>query len=992
MIMVLALTLAAVAAGDAGQPGSANGTSLTHRDEAQQLRQFLADAKARGETPDPALLARLNELTPAPAPLPEFPAYTPMETGLSLIANPWSPLEQQIQALEAQLFTGSASAANQPEISLALKDQLSALYAQRPENQSVRNPLDQGGDNCATATVIPSAPYVDTGTTVGRANDFAPSPLCPNASTAPDIIYRFNPLVTATYTISLAGSLYDTYLYVRTGGGCPGAAQIACNDDYFGTQSFLSLTLTAGTDYYIIVDGSASNAGQYLLQVRDDCDIFCGNAPRQECEEAQDSTNASQDCDGACNNVTYGGPDISYYIFPGQTICGQLFTYIGPGGGNFRDTDWWGFSTTEQCTVRWSARAEYPIELFLFDANCTFASLAHTSGGPCTNLTAQAILPAGQYFAWIGTSFFGPVVPKRDYTAMLTYRPTTCPVAGFILAPGSFTGNTCGAGNDCSLRPTEDQVVQVVIPFGGLRTFRFSLCGGGTVWDSYLYVPFGNSTCCDPSQLAQDDDFCGSFGLSQVTTSIYPYVYYVTIEGFSPGNCGPYTLTVTEVQGSCCYGDSTNRQCQDGISQLICQSLSGNWNEGLTCANTTCGPRPPCQDDAEFGQLPFLPNETWDARSSDENTQYRFFDNFSGMTRPISSARFWGLGGLTPCTEQPQGVQITFYPDSAGYPRLSLPTATFSLVLGGTFVGNYSFGSFVFSVYQFDAVLPVPVNLAAGWMSVVGKAAPGVSGCDFYWLQSPQGNGSCYYSLNGGFPQVVTGHDLAFCLAGQPPCPNFTLFPGQSVTARAIEVGGTRHIRLAWYISNPGIYEIWSTTSHNNDGDPDGGLDSLWHCEDRLVITNANGVQVWVDPNPITALYKNYVVIQTCRPPSDACDHAIDIDNGSTRITNVGADTDGRPSCGLIGADVWFRYVATCTGTVTVNTCFFSGIGSYDTVIDIYDGSCDGVDIVCDDDACGSDGLKSQVSFPSSTGHVYYIRVGGFNGSQGIALLSVTCS
>ena len=56
--------------------------------------------------------------------------------------------------------------------------------------------LRDGGDTCASATVIPSLPYTDTGTTVGKANNYDSGIVtgCPyGGSTAPDAVYKFTP-------------------------------------------------------------------------------------------------------------------------------------------------------------------------------------------------------------------------------------------------------------------------------------------------------------------------------------------------------------------------------------------------------------------------------------------------------------------------------------------------------------------------------------------------------------------------------------------------------------------------------------------------------------------------------------------------------------------------------------------------------------------------------------------------------------------------------
>ncbi len=81
--------------------------------------------------------------------------------------------------------------------------------------------------------------------------------------------------------------------------------------------------------------------------------------------------------------------------------------------------------------------------------------------------------------------------------------------------------------------------------------------------------------------------------------------------------------------------------------------------------------------------------------------------------------------------------------------------------------------------------------------------------------------------------------------------------------------------------------------------------------------------------------------------------------------------------------DVWFEYVAGCTGSVAVDT-FGSGQG--DTVLSVYDG-CGGTEIVCNDDVGGT---LSQVTFDATAGQSYRIRLASF-GPLGDFDLNASC-
>ncbi len=122
---------------------------------------------------------------------------------------------------------------------------------------------------------------------------------------------------------------------------------------------------------------------------------------------------------------------------------------------------------------------------------------------------------------------------------------------------------------------------------------------------------------------------------------------------------------------------------------------------------------------------------------------------------------------------------------------------------------------------------------------------------------------------------------------------------------------------------------------------------------------------------------------------SNACASAPSIGNGAFPYTTVGATTDGPMACGGAGNDIWYRYTASCTGTVTVTTC---AAASYDSVLAVYGSACPGTgaaSIACNDDACS--GTRSSLTFAGSAGAAYLIRVAGYNGATGTGTLTVSC-
>jgi hypothetical protein len=128
--------------------------------------------------------------------------------------------------------------------------------------------------------------------------------------------------------------------------------------------------------------------------------------------------------------------------------------------------------------------------------------------------------------------------------------------------------------------------------------------------------------------------------------------------------------------------------------------------------------------------------------------------------------------------------------------------------------------------------------------------------------------------------------------------------------------------------------------------------------------------------------------------PNDECEGAITVSDGDTSFDTSTA-TDSLPPLDpvcdegfgtAIRKDVWFRYVATCSETVTVSTC---GTAGFDTRLAVYD-ACGGNTIACNDDGAGCPNLTSKVTFTGSQGTTYLIRLGGFSGG-GTGTINVAC-
>ncbi len=107
----------------------------------------------------------------------------------------------------------------------------------------------------------------------------------------------------------------------------------------------------------------------------------------------------------------------------------------------------------------------------------------------------------------------------------------------------------------------------------------------------------------------------------------------------------------------------------------------------------------------------------------------------------------------------------------------------------------------------------------------------------------------------------------------------------------------------------------------------------------------------------------------------------------SSATNQTDAANGGSPSCGSMGEDVWYSFVAPASGNVLIS--FTSGTIT-DAVAGIYDGPCTApTELVCNDD--GGPGLMPQLSSTTLTpGNTYYIRLYDYGGGTGDVDLCIT--
>jgi subtilisin len=128
-------------------------------------------------------------------------------------------------------------------------------------------------DNFANARIFSGYSYAASGTNVGATRESGdPAFVGPN-NTSHTVWYRWTAPVAETVEIDTCYGLtnFDTILGVYTGSALGSLTEVTSNDDGcdFGRGSKVTLNATQGTTYHILVDGYATQKGDFTLEVVD---------------------------------------------------------------------------------------------------------------------------------------------------------------------------------------------------------------------------------------------------------------------------------------------------------------------------------------------------------------------------------------------------------------------------------------------------------------------------------------------------------------------------------------------------------------------------------------------------------------------------------------------------------------------------------------------------------------------------------------------------
>ncbi len=209
-------------------------------------------------------------------------------------------------------------------------------------------------------------------------------------------------------------------------------------------------------------------------------------------------------------------------------------------------------------------------------ARAEWRSVNITTGA--TTVVGNINDPANSEVTWVSVPDADAVIINNDNCA------TAVPMECGDVEVGDTSTNTNTGGFNAS-----PDAWYSYTGSGDVEFVTFSLCDGGTTYDSRLTV----YDSCGGTQVATNDDFCAF--QSQVSfLSDGSTTYYVAVEGFGTASAGAFSLEVS------CSPVAANDLCEDAIA-ITCDSVTAGSTSNATidtgvaqdCNNTGAGPAGP---------------------------------------------------------------------------------------------------------------------------------------------------------------------------------------------------------------------------------------------------------------------------------------------------------------------------------------------------------------------------------------------------------------
>jgi len=909
---------------------------------------------------------------------------------------------------------------------------------------------------CSQAILLDSSGSY-AGNSAGSLGDGATG-LC--VATSRSVWHRFVPTSTGTHTISLGTSSFNTVASLFSGCSSPLPTVLACDDDSVGDDAVIVYPLVAGQPYFIRVASLGSTpGGTYTLRIvaplsPSPANDICGtsavlalNAPASVSTRGALGSGASgcSTLDSADIWFSFNAPAAGVYIaqvcspiyqpvlsthgsclsaVPLQCNVGAMLVPCSPGQAGAALSIPVSNPGTQRLRLAGTRGATGPATIAVYSSQpsdlcegaTTVAIAAPVSGSITPALGTETTVPcavsgldafhrftpaaSGQYVFTTACDSFAPLLslfsacPSFPGSAVLACSSAS---SSCVSGSGSTLAATLAAGNTYLIRvaglgspaafgnyilsvnpaaPINDQcsaanVISEGVPVSsstlGATGIDLSSCGPADtrdVWFAFTPPTTGAyevNTCgsalsttlaifsgCSGSQLACADvtgSFCGPSlqGAGLLLNLSAGVGYRIRVAGFN-GDAGPFTLAATRApaRGDVCTSPVTLAQSIEVASTTT--SASGTGFPG--CA----------QPDAADIWYAFTPSVT---------RFYRF--STCGSPGPLA------LSLTTGCSSTQQLACTTIQPDQCA-PNQAAPGLTAFLEAGAT--------------YRLR-VLRIASTAGGSFRLRVDPASPPNDLCTSPTTITP---GDAIVGTTAG----ATGDTASPCLGIDGPDVWFSITPTQTAFYRLDTCTAAELDTVL------GLFESCSMSPVICNDDAPACPAGRSRIVARLLAGQTYLVRIAGKSGTQGAFTLSAAITQ---PPNDTCLTATSVGEGAYVFETFAATTDSAFVDGvcasalgfnLLSADVWYRYTAIASGTVTVSTCG----ASFDTALTVSTaaaGCPTGVYAVvaCNDNAvCPEDPMavtpQARTSFPAVAGQTYLIRIGSRFGTGGSGVLTIS--
>ncbi|MDP2307585.1 MAG: hypothetical protein Q8P18_16300 [Pseudomonadota bacterium] len=480
---------------------------------------------------------------------------------------------------------------------------------------------------------------IATGSTTAGGDDFTGS--CSDADfPAEDRSFTWTAPSDGTFTVSAAGSDYDTLVQVYTE-GC--ASELACDDDGGGYPiSEASFTALAGDQVVIVMDGFSSG-GAYVLSLYGSAEADCDDGADDDGDTATDCDDSDCVEDAACNCADGSlGSDLGAGLVTGDTTgAGSEYESTCSDGSYSPEDESWSWTAPADGTYTVTTNgSSFDTVLSIWSSDCSAEATCDDDDGDSTQSLETFSAVAGERMVFVvdgyaSTGAYTLAVyssaeldcvdgldedgdsyadcDDSDCAAddrcfelvcddggdsdadglfdcddsdcadlLLCTNPCADDDLGSALGAAVATGDTTGAGDDyyseCAFAESDDVAWLWTAPSEGLYTFDTL----GSTFDTVLSVEQGD---CSDTLIECDDDTHGL--LSELTVYVLEgEELVIQVDGYT---AGAYTLNIWAGAEEACddgaddEGDG-NIDCLDSDCAVdaVCDTELADYDLGST--------------------------------------------------------------------------------------------------------------------------------------------------------------------------------------------------------------------------------------------------------------------------------------------------------------------------------------------------------------------------------------------------------------------------